>query len=151
MTCEDQYDSLPDAPSAFFVMTNALAYNEWSASHAIGGAKTTLAYLGYCYGLGASACGRVDLEWGSLQVRGLGSVHAWDSWEGLGRFQSELTEDVDAVDTRARVLLQVGAVPPRLPLRAFVSMEGVHRWGRVEEARTISQEVRTSAGGSVLI
>ena len=77
---------------ADFAMMNAYAFNAYSAVHAIDGMKTTLAYFGYHYALGASASGRVDLDWGNFWVRGLASAHAYGSWDGRDRFESELDE-----------------------------------------------------------
>ncbi len=83
-----------------FAMMNAFAFNAYSAAHPIEGMKTTLNYYGYYYAYGASVSGRVDLDWGNLWVRGLVSGHVWDSWEGLDRFEADLTNNVSAFDSR---------------------------------------------------
>jgi len=133
-----------------FALMNAFAFNAYSALHPIEGMKTTLNYYGYYYGLGASASGRVDVDWGNLWVRGLVSGHVWDSWEGLDRFENEITNDVSCRDTRTRFLLQAGWRFGSAPLRAFAGVEGIHRWGRIGDARAGSQETRTFAGLSFL-
>ena len=135
---------------ADFAMMNAYAFNAYSAVHALEGMKTTLAYFGYHYAFGASASGRVDLDWGNFWVRGLASAHVYDSWEGLDRFESELTNDVGAVDTRARFLLKAGWRLPSVPLRAFAAVEGIRRWGRIGDIRAVGNETRTFAGLSYL-
>jgi len=135
---------------ADFALMNAYAFNAYSAVHALEGMKTTLAYFGYHYALGASASGRIDVDWGNFWVRGLASAHVYDSWEGLDRFESELTNDVGAVDTRTRFLLKAGWRLPSVPLRAFAAVEGIRRWGRIGDVRAVGNETRTFAGLSYL-
>ncbi len=74
----------------------------------------------------------------------------YDSWEGLDRFESELTNDVGAVDTRTRFLLKAGWRLPSVPLRAFAAFEGIRRWGRIGDVRAVGNETRTFAGLSYL-
>lgn len=133
-----------------FALMNAFAFNAYSAAHPIEGMKTTLNYYGYSYAYGASASGRVDLEWGSFRLRGLVSGHVWESWRGLDRFESELTNNVNAVDTRTRFLVKAGWRIPSLPVRAFAALESVRRWGRIGDVRAATWETRTFAGLSYL-
>ena len=135
---------------ADFALMSAFAFNAYSAAFPIEGMKTTLNYYGYHYAYGASASARVDLDGGDLRVRGLVSAHAWDSWEGLDRFEADLTNDLNASDTRTRWLVKAGWKLPRLPVRAFAAVEGVRRSGKVGEARASSRETRTFAGLSYL-
>jgi hypothetical protein len=135
---------------ADFALMNAYAFNAYSAVHALEGLKTTLAYFGYHYALGASASGRIDVDWGNFWVRGLASAHVYDSWEGLDRFESELTNDVGTVDTRTRFLLKAGWRPSSFPFRIFAAVEGIRRWGRIGDVRAVGNETRTFAGLSYL-
>ena len=133
-----------------FALMSAWAFNAYSAVHPIDGMKTTMSYFGYHYALGGSASVRVDLDWGNLWLRGLASAHAWDSWEGLDRFQDDIVEDVKAADTRTRFLLKAGWRVPRLSARAFAAVEGIRRWGRVGDVRAAGGETRVFAGMSYL-
>jgi hypothetical protein len=133
-----------------FALMNAFAFNAYSAVHSIEGMKTTHSYFGYHYAYGASASARIDLDWGNLWLRGLASAHAWDSWEGLDRFQDDLTNDANAVDTRTRFLVKAGWRLPRLPARAFAALEGIRRWGKIGDVRASSRETRVFAGLSYL-
>jgi hypothetical protein len=135
---------------ADFAMMNAFAMNAYSASHAIEGMKTTLSYYGYYYGYGGSASARVDVDWGHLWVRGLVSGHAWGSWQGRDRYQSGITNNVAAADTRTRYLLKAGWRFGGSPVRIFGGVEGIHRGGRIADVRAASQETRTFAGLSYL-
>ena len=112
--------------------------------------QMTLNYYGYYYAYGASVSGRVDVDWGNFWVRGLVSGHVWDSWEGLDRFEADLTNNVSAFDSRTRFLLKAGWRLPFVPVRAFLAVEGIHRWGRIGDVRDGSQETRTFAGLSYL-
>ncbi len=133
-----------------FALMNAFAFNAYSAVQSIEGMKTTLSYYGYHYAYGASASGRIDVDWGNLWVRGLVSGHVWDSWNGLDRFEADLTNNVSAVDTRTRFLVKAGWRLPSVPVRAFIAVEGIRRWGRIGDVRAKGQETRTFAGLSYL-
>ena len=133
-----------------FAMMNAFAMNAYSAVFPITGMKTTLSYYGYYYGYGVSTSARVDVDWGSLRVRGLVSGHAWGSWQGRDRFQSAITNDVAEADTRMRYFLRAGWRLGAVPVRAFVGLEGIHRWGKIGDVSAASQETRTFAGLSYL-
>jgi len=133
-----------------FALMHAFAFNSYSAVRPIEGLMTTVSYYAYHYAYGASASGRVDVDWGDLWVRGLVSAHAWDSWEGLDRFEDEITNDANIVDTRTRFLLQAGWRFGSAPLRAFAGIEGIRRWGKVGDVRASSRDTRTFAGLSFL-
>ncbi len=133
-----------------FALMHAFAFNAYSAVRPIEGLKTTVSYYAYHYAYGLSASGRVDVDWGHLWVRGLVSGHAWDSWEGLDRFEGEIANDVNVVDTRTRFLLQAGWRFGSAPLRAFAGIEGIRRWGRMGDVRASSRDARTFAGLSFL-
>lgn len=133
-----------------FAMMNAYAFNAYSAVHPIDGLKTTLSYYGYHYALGGSVSGRVDLDWRGFSLRGLVSCHVWDSVEGLDRFQSDLVDDGNVVDTRVRTLLKAGWRVPMAPLRVYFALEGIHRWGRMRDIEASGRETRLFAGLSYL-
>jgi hypothetical protein len=133
-----------------FAMVNATAMNAYSAAFPITGMKTTLSYYGYYYGYGGSTSARVDVDWGRLWVRGLVSGHAWGSWQGRDRFQSDITNNVAEADTRTRYLLKAGWRFGATPLRLFAGVEGIHRWGRIAEIAAATQETRTFAGLSYI-
>lgn len=133
-----------------FAMINAWAFNAYSQVHPIDGLKTTLTYYGYHYAFGASFSGRLDFAWRGFELRGLLSWHIWDSVEGLDRFQNELLNDGNVVDTRSRVLLKAGWRIPSLPLRLFATVEGIHRWGKIAEVEASGRETKSYAGVSFL-
>jgi hypothetical protein len=133
-----------------FALMNAYAFNAYSAVHPIEGLKTTLSYYGYHYAFGASVSGRVDLDWRALWLRGLVSYHFWDSVEGLDRFQADLLDDGNVVDTRTRFLIKAGWRLPRLPLRLFFALEGIRRWGKIADIEARGRETRRFAGLSYL-
>lgn len=129
-----------------FAMAGSTAINEYSRLRTIQGLKTTLNYYGYHYALGASFSTRVDLDWRGFRIRGLVSGHIWDSVEGIDRFQADIEDDGNAVDTRVRYLLKASWKMPGAPLRFFAGHEGLRRWGRINDIEDRSFETRTSAG-----
>jgi len=133
-----------------FGMVNAFAFNAYSAGNSIEGMKTTLNYYGYSYAYGGSVSGRIDADFGPFWVRGLVSANTWNSWKGLDRFEAELTNDINALDTRTRVLIKAGWRLPSMPVRAYGSFESIGRWGRLGDVRAQSRESRFSAGLSYL-
>lgn len=133
-----------------FAMTGATAMNAYSVAHAIDNMKTTLSYYGYYYGYGGSASARVDVDWGRLWVRGLASGHAWGSFQGRDRFQSSITNNAAAADTRTRYLFTAGWRFGAAPVRLFAGIEGIRRSGRVAEVKAATRETRTFAGLSFL-
>jgi hypothetical protein len=133
-----------------FGMVNAFAFNAYSAALPITGLKSTLGYYGYTYAYGTSVSGRIDVEWRGFSLRGLGSGHVWNSWGGRDRLQANVTNDINALDTRTRFLVKAGWRPAHIPLKAFVSFERIGRWGRIGDIRASSRESRTSAGLSYL-
>lgn len=133
-----------------FALMSSYAFNAYSAVHSIEGMKTTMSYFGYHYALGGSASVRVDLDWRNLWLRGLVDAGVWTSWEGLDRFEAELTNDVNASDARTRFLVKAGWRLPSIPVRAYVAVEGIHRRGNIGDFRAAGQETRTFAGLSYL-
>ena len=133
-----------------FAMMNAWAFNAYSRVHPTEGLKTTLTYYGYHYAFGASATARLEFAWRGLELRGLLSAQVWDSVEGLDRFQDDVVNDANAVDTRVRFLFRAAWKLPSVPLRLFASVEGIHRWGRIADVRASGRETRTYAGLSFL-
>lgn len=129
-----------------FAMAGSTAINEYSRVRGLEGLKTTLHYYGYHYALGASFSTRLDLEWRNVQLRGLVSGHIWDSVEGIDRFQADITDDGNAVDTRVRYLFKVSWRLPGTPLRIYAAHEGLRRWGRINDIEGRSFETKTGAG-----
>ncbi len=129
-----------------FAMAGSMAVNEVSRVRTIQGLKTTLNYYGYHYAFGTSFSTRVDLDWRGLQVRALASGHIWDSVEGIDRFQADITNDANAVDTRVRYLLRIAWKLPGAPLRLFAAHEGLRRWGRIDDVEDRSFDTKTGAG-----
>jgi hypothetical protein len=129
-----------------FALAGSAAINEYSRLRGLDGLKTTLHYYGYHYGFGASFSTRLDLEWRGFRLRGLVSGHVWDSVEGIDRFQADITDDGNAVDTRVRYLFKASWKLPGLPLRIYAAHEGLRRWGRINDVEGRSFDAKTGAG-----
>jgi hypothetical protein len=131
---------------ADFALVNALALNTHSESHDISGMKTTLLHYGYYYAMGASLKGRGEFTWRSLRFRSLVWQQAWDSVEGLDRFEADLTDNSDVNDSRTRILFGIEWKPARLPLGLFITGENIRRRGKIGETEVRSLEKRFYAG-----
>jgi len=129
-----------------FALVNSLALNTYSALHNIEGMKTTVLYYGYYYGFGGTFQGSSTLEWGNFRARGLASFGAWGSADFRDRFQAQVTNNAHLDDNRTRWLLGAGWKVPRLPLEAFINLEDIYRWGRLQEVRVTGLEKRVFAG-----
>jgi hypothetical protein len=129
-----------------FSLVNAYALNKYSESHDIVGMKTTVFYYGYYYGYGGTFSGSMDLQWGNFRARAVASYNAWGSFDGLDRFQAEVTNNAHLSDTRTRYLLGVGWKIPRAPLELFLNFEGVRRSGRIQEVVYHDLEKKAYAG-----
>ena len=135
-----------------FGLVNSLALNAYSELHhtppadTIEGMKTTVMYYGYYYAFGGTVSGGTHLEWGNFRAEALASFGAWSSVDVLDRFGSEVTNNAHLDDNRSRYLIGAGWKVPRTPFALFVRYEGIHRWGRVLEARAHTLERRTFAG-----
>jgi hypothetical protein len=135
-----------------FGLVNSLAINAYSALHhtppldTIEGMKTTVMYYGYYYAFGGTLAGSAHLEWGGFRAQAGASFGAWSSVDGLDRFQSEVTNNAHLDDNRAKYSVGAGWKVARTPFELFVRYEGIHRWGRVLEARARSLERRLFAG-----
>ncbi len=129
-----------------FSLVNSFALNEYSYFFDISGMKTTLLHYGYYYAIGISLLGRTELVWRGFRIQGLASFQAFESIEGLDRFQADITDDFDLDDSRFRYLVGIDWRLSRLPLRIFCKFEGIRRWGRLHEIEVRSLEKRVFAG-----
>jgi hypothetical protein len=135
-----------------FGLINSYALNAYSELHhtppddTIQGMKTTIMYYGYYYAFGGTVRGRTRLDWGRFRAEALASFGAWSSVDVLDRFDGEVTNNAHLGDNRSRYLIGAGWRVPGTPLEVFARYEGIHRFGRVLEARTRGLEKRLFAG-----
>jgi hypothetical protein len=135
-----------------FGLINSYALNAYSELHhtppddTIEGMKTTVMYYGYYYAFGGTVCGRTRLDWGRFRAEALASFGAWSSVDVLDRFDGEVTNNAHLGDNRSRYLIGAGWRVPGTPIQVFARYEGIHRFGRVLEARTRGFEKRLFAG-----
>jgi hypothetical protein len=135
-----------------FGLVNSYALNAYSGLHhtlpddTIEGMKTTVMYYGYYYAFGGTLCGRTCLDWGRFRLGALASFGAWSSVDVLDRFDGEVTNNAHLGDDRWRYLVEAGWRVPGAPVEIFARYEGLHRFGRVLEARAHGLEKRFFAG-----
>lgn len=131
---------------ADFSMVNALALNEYSTVHDIRGAKTTLVYYGYYYGLGGSLSLRLDVDYGPLEFRGRFIAHDWGSIEGHDNFQSEVRDDFHITDSRASLYLSAGFRFGSSPFVFTLGYAEVGRRGILKDIKQTEHESRLLVG-----
>ena len=69
---------------------------------------------------------------------------------GLDRYENEITNNVNPLDSRTRFLVQAGWRLASAPVRAVVGLEGIRRSGKMGDVSASSRETRTFAGLSYL-
>lgn len=131
---------------ADFGLVNATAINDYSRSHEIAGLKTTVFYYGYYYGFGGTCAGSTRLDYKGFQARAQAAFSGWGSADFLDRFMAEITNNAHLSDTYFRYLLGVGWTVPGTTLEVIADVEGVRRWGRLEEVRSVRRETKLYAG-----
>lgn len=129
-----------------FALVNAFALNKYSETSDISGAKTTLLYYGYYYGLGATCSSAITLDIGQLRFSGMLRYHYWESIEGLDRFQTEIEDDFHLGDSRLIYLVGLGYKVRSTPLRFTASLEGITRKGEIRNTAHQERENRLFVG-----
>jgi len=129
-----------------FALVNALALNDYSRTHPIAGAKTTLVYYGYYYAWGGSLALHVDIEYGPWEARAFFRGHAWGSIEGRDHFQAEVTDDYHLTDARTFAGFRTGFRLWTSPLLLTAAAERIGRRGSIKDLTRREKEVRISAG-----
>lgn len=125
-----------------FAQVNAFALNEYSKDHDISGIKTPLLYYGYYNAAGTSLFSELTVEYGRMRLEGHLKYHYFNSIEGWDRFQSELTDDFDIRDSRARYGMNLYVPLGRTPLELWLALEGVDRRGKIERVDRKSHGAR---------
>jgi len=131
---------------ADFSMVNALALNEYSTAYDIRGAKTTLIYYGYYYGVGGSFSLWLNAEYGPMIVRGRFIRHNWGSVEGYDSFQGEVQDDFHITDSRASLYLSAGFQFSSSPFGLIIAYEKIGRRGVLKNITQTEHETRWSSG-----
>jgi hypothetical protein len=129
-----------------FSLVNALALNPYTVAHDITGAKTTLVYYGYYYGLGGSLSLRLDIEYGPMEFRGLFRGHAWGSIDGWDHFQKDVRDDFHLADSRTSLRFSAGYRFGISPLLLVLAYENIDRRGSLKDVLRKEHESRIFAG-----
>jgi hypothetical protein len=129
-----------------FAGVDPLAYDEWRGPAEVDGIKTILARHDYYYALGYSLHARARLAYGAAEVSGHASFGAYDSIEGIDRWQYRVTRDVPMHDS----LFEYGAsLGYRRPLATAVAVrlgfENLRRSGKMGDEHAMFDERRASA------
>jgi hypothetical protein len=104
---------------ADFAGVHPLAFERWDGGRRETGVKTILARHGYYYAFGYSFRARGGLELSGAELEGHAGYGAYDSLEGIDRWQYQVTRDVPMRDTVLEYGASLGFRPsgaPRLRL-----------------------------------
>jgi len=118
-----------------FGLINAFALNPYSEEENIGGAKTTVLYYGYYYGIGTTLASELTYRYRALQFGGRLRYSAYGSIEGLDRFQGEVTDDFHLKDKRLACRIEAAVRLPGAPFEVLASYEGIGRRGTIKDVR----------------
>jgi hypothetical protein len=126
---------------ADFAGIHPLAFERWDGGLEESGVKTILARHGYYYAFGYSFRARGGLELGGAELEGHASFGAYDSLEGIDRWQYRVTRDVPMRDT----VLEYGAsfgLRPNGALRLRLEFDDLRRAGTMANDRVTLSERR---------
>ena len=129
-----------------FALVNAYALNPYSLGRNLLGSKTTVLYYGYYYGIGTTLSTALTYNFKAWELSGLVRYQAYDSIEGLDRFQKEVTDDFNINDSRLSYKLGIRLNIPGTPVEVLGSFEGVDRAGRIRDVERQRLENRYSLG-----
>lgn len=110
-----------------FAGAGALLYQEWRADHPGVIGKHVLRIQNYFYGFGGSGELAANLSAGPVRLSGSVFWGLYDSTEGLGRWQENITEDVRARTQFIHGLASLQVEPPDSPVAVGIRSE-LRRW-----------------------
>lgn len=127
-----------------FGLISSFALNKYSENHPVEGMKTTLLYYGYYYGLGTTVRTGLTYSRPEFEFQGLLTYQTYGSLDGRDRFQTEITNDVHAKDSRVTYTLSTAIRIPGTPMEVMGSYEGIDRRGVISEVSHRGLENRFS-------
>jgi hypothetical protein len=127
-----------------FGLINSLAINTYSEENNLYATrmKTTLSYYGYYYALGFTLSSDIQASYRALEILGKFKYQSYDSIQELDRFQENVTDDSDLVDSRLQVKLGLGYSIPKTPVHIVLTYENITRKGTLKDINQRSVENR---------
>jgi hypothetical protein len=125
-------------------MVKPAAGDLYDSSHSLVGVQRVYRLESYYYALGATAAGKVEMDYGPFSLEGQVRYYYFNSINGLDRTQEIVTNDLNFVDKR--LWLQV-ALYYSLPIenwRVALNAERTVRWTKVETNSWDLNETRVS-------
>ena len=125
-----------------FALVNSLPLNEYSATHDLAGAKTTVLSWGYYYALGYTLSSSAVLDSGRWQWRGSVKYQRYDSIQNHDRFQEIITDDFHLNDSRLMYRASAGYRFRAIPLGIQIGFQGIERLGAISGFSRRNREAR---------
>jgi len=118
-----------------FALVNSLALNEYSKIYDLSDPqkKATLTHYGYYYAFGFTLSSTGSLGYKNLNISGKCKYQHYDSIEGLDRFQNNVIDDCNVIDSRFMYRISLGYSFVNSPLKLEIAYEGIDRYGSLKE------------------
>jgi len=132
-----------DADAFFdFALVNSLALNQYSATHDLSGAKTTVLSWGYYYALGYTLSSSMEFDSGQWQWQGRVKYQHFNSIQGHDRFQEIISDDFKLADSRLVYRASIGYRLRQTPLGFQLGYQRIDRYGAIGEFSRRNRENR---------
>lgn len=127
-----------------FGLVNSLAVNPYSQENDLyhPRTKTTLSYYGYYYALGFTLSSDMVATYRQFDIQGKFKYQYYDSIEGLDRFQEDLEDDPNVIDSRLLLRMGLGYSLPASPVQFLLAIEHINRRGTLKEITAHQKENR---------
>ncbi|MGM0558876.1 MAG: DUF3943 domain-containing protein [Myxococcota bacterium] len=121
-----------------FAAIRSQAYLPWRATYGDEGIRTELSNHSYYFAWGGSLIPRLRLEYGEFSLEGSMIVSAYDSIDGLDRFEEEITRVLVLNDTVVEHHLSLGLPSPVEGLGLNLVYEHTRRTSRIDDLREVN-------------
>jgi hypothetical protein len=127
-----------------FALVNAMALNEYSEEYDLfePKMKTTLSHYGYYYAFGFTLASKGSMRYRNFEIKGKFKYQAYDSIEGLDRFQGDVKDDCNVTDYRLMYKVSLGYSFSNSPVKIVFACEGIDRKGTLKDITHRESETR---------
>lgn len=114
-----------------FALVNSMALNEYSKYYPLNieYKKTTLTHYGYYYAFGYTMKSQLSLSLRNIELTGLIKYQRYSSIESLDRFQENIKDDSEVIDSRTISRLELSFGIPKSPVSFIAAIENISRNG----------------------
>lgn len=125
-----------------FSMVKPAAGDFYDYGHSLRGVQWVYQLGEYYYALGATAAGKVEMDYGPFSLEGQVRYHYFNSINGLDRCQNRVTNDLDFEDSRLWLQMVLYYSLPIDNWRLALNAERIMRWSSIESCSWDVNETR---------